>query len=149
MEEVQPPGRQERHCGSGFELVLNATVPQLGREVAEEGFSVLRVAQLLGLEGDPGGGGRVRQRTVDQNVDTILDSTQNSSTSWERSRSAHRVAQEQVQQRTAEQIADRPRVSSVANVCFVRFFAATVMNLSACFQLDRPRQNRHQNSKNS
>ena len=110
VEEVQPPGRQERHCGSGFELVLDATVPQLGREVVEEGFSVLWVAQLLGLETDPGGGARVRQRTVEQIVESIPDSTQNSLTSWKRSRSAHRVAQQYVKQRTAEQIADRPRV---------------------------------------
>ena len=110
VEEVQPPGRQERHCGSGFDLVLDATVPQLGREVVEEEFSVLWVAQLLGLETDPGGGARVRQRTVEQIVESIPDSTQNSLTSWKRSRSAHRVAQQSVKQRTAEQIADRPRV---------------------------------------
>ena len=34
-------------------------------------------------------------------------------------------------------------VSSVANMC-LRFFAATLLNLFACFQLDRHHLNRHQ-----
>ena len=33
MEEVRPLGRDGRHCGSGYELVLGATVPQLGKGV--------------------------------------------------------------------------------------------------------------------
>ena len=34
LREVQPqPGEMGRHCGSGYELVLDATVPQLGKEV--------------------------------------------------------------------------------------------------------------------
>ena len=33
MEEVRPLGRDGRHCGSGYELVLDATVPQLGKGV--------------------------------------------------------------------------------------------------------------------
>ena len=47
VEEVQPPGRQERHCGSGFELVLDATVPQLGREIGEVPLSYKMVEDWM------------------------------------------------------------------------------------------------------
>ena len=35
LVEVRPHLWYERHCGSGFELVLDVTVPQLGKEVVE------------------------------------------------------------------------------------------------------------------
>ena len=35
LVEVRPQMGYERHCGSGFELVLDVTVPQLGRELVE------------------------------------------------------------------------------------------------------------------
>ena len=35
LVEVRPQTGCERHCGSGFELVLEVTVPQLGRELVE------------------------------------------------------------------------------------------------------------------
>ena len=56
LQEPRPQGGAMRHCGSGFELVLNAKVPQMEREVVEERFSVLRAVHLLELERDPGGG---------------------------------------------------------------------------------------------
>ena len=36
LDEVRPQMGYKRHCGSGFELVLDVTVPQLGRELVEE-----------------------------------------------------------------------------------------------------------------
>ena len=38
MEEVRPPGQDGRHCGSGYELVLDATVPRLRLGVDEPGM---------------------------------------------------------------------------------------------------------------
>ena len=35
LDEVRPQMGYKRHCGSGFELVLDVTVPQLGRELVE------------------------------------------------------------------------------------------------------------------
>ena len=35
LVEVRPQMEYKRHCGSGFELVLDVTVPQLGRELVE------------------------------------------------------------------------------------------------------------------
>ena len=35
LVEVRPQMGYKRHCGSGFELVLDVTVPQLGRELVE------------------------------------------------------------------------------------------------------------------
>ena len=35
LVEVRPQKGHERHCGTGFELVLDVTVPQLGRELVE------------------------------------------------------------------------------------------------------------------
>ena len=35
LVEVRPQTGCERHCGSGFELVLEVTVPQFGRELVE------------------------------------------------------------------------------------------------------------------
>ena len=46
-EEVQPqPGELGRHCGSGYELVLDATVPQLGK-VVEEPIDLQKVRGLV------------------------------------------------------------------------------------------------------
>ena len=55
-------------------------------------------------------GSRSRRRGHARIQDTIPDSTQHSSTSGERSRSARRGTQVRVQQHTAEQIVNRPRV---------------------------------------
>ena len=33
LTEVRPQDKEERHCGSGFELVLDVTVPQMGGEL--------------------------------------------------------------------------------------------------------------------
>ena len=35
LDEVRPQLGYKRHCGSGFELVLDVTVPQMGRELVE------------------------------------------------------------------------------------------------------------------
>ena len=35
LDEVRPQMGYKRHCGSGFELVLDVTVPQMGRELVE------------------------------------------------------------------------------------------------------------------
>ena len=35
LVEVRPQEGEERHCGSGFELLLSVTVPQMGRELVE------------------------------------------------------------------------------------------------------------------
>ena len=46
-EEVQPqPGEMGRHCGSGYELVLDATVPQL-EKVVEAPFDLLKVRDIV------------------------------------------------------------------------------------------------------
>ena len=58
MEEVRPLGRDGRHCGSGFELVLDATVPQLGREVVEV-QPILMTKRLFDMIG--GGGQAIAQ----------------------------------------------------------------------------------------
>ena len=86
VEEVQPLGRDGRHCGSSYELVLDATVPQLGVEVDVPGKFTTELAGRLRAflqaldPGEGGGGGqgiaqeipevqvprrrRVKQRTV-------------------------------------------------------------------------------------
>ena len=67
MEEVQQPGRYGRHCGSGYELVLDATVPQLGLEVDVQqnvmvkALSVWDEAQAARAR-DPGGRKRAGDR---------------------------------------------------------------------------------------
>ena len=45
--EVWPQVRHERHCGSGFELVLDATVPQMGRKMVEVPLNCLMVSDWM------------------------------------------------------------------------------------------------------
>ena len=65
MEEVRPQAGDRRHCGSGFELVLNATVPQIGEEVDVPGKFTTELARRFWAwmrahdQGDGGEGGQV------------------------------------------------------------------------------------------
>ena len=86
VEEVLPPERHGRHFGIGFELVLDTAVPQLGREVVKVPMGVSRnrllrmflrqqqvtVQEIPAVRASRSRGEeeRVRQRTVEQIVDT-------------------------------------------------------------------------------
>ena len=48
LVEVRPQMGCERHCGSGFELVLNVTVPQMCRELVEVPM-ITFVEQIVGI----------------------------------------------------------------------------------------------------
>ena len=53
LVEVRPQDGERRHCGSGFELLLNVTVQQMGREPVEAPM-ITFVEQIVGI---PTGGG--------------------------------------------------------------------------------------------
>ena len=70
MEEVRPQGHGVRHCGSGYELVLDATVPHmrkedddvLGEVVLQRNYKLIscwidKLAGYTPAARDPGGGG--------------------------------------------------------------------------------------------
>ena len=123
---MQPLGRDERHCGSGFELVLDATVPQLGAEV-DVPF------KLESLDPGEGGGGgqvivqeipevrvprrrRVQQRTVQFEDDPVPQVSQEriSERIQEQIVDAlvsQGIPQERIQERIVEQIVPVPQVS--------------------------------------
>ena len=136
VEEVQPLGRDGRHCGSGFELVLDARVPQLGREVVEvQQIDILQGIVDLCRARDPGKGGgegqvtdqeipevqvprrrRVQQRTVRfEDVSVPLVSQERISEriqeqivdAWE----SQGIPDERIPERIAEQIVPVPQVS--------------------------------------
>ena len=87
MEEVRPQGRDGRHCGSGYELVLDATVPQMERDVVEE-WPLLMTGRLFGMVC---GGGQaiapeglprvVRRRGIQGQIVLVPDLPQPSSSS--------------------------------------------------------------------
>ena len=52
LSEVWPQVGEERHCGCGFELVLDVTVPQLGRELVEAP-TIPFIEQTVGIPGVP------------------------------------------------------------------------------------------------
>ena len=55
--EVMPQAGIGRHCGSGYELVLDATVPQLGRGVVEKLVDTLRLMLMVAALRDSVRGG--------------------------------------------------------------------------------------------
>ena len=137
MEEVQPLGRDGRHCGSGYELVLDATMPPLGNEVDVPGkLSIDLVGRLRAFmqtldPGQGGGGGqgiaqeipevqvprrrRVQQRTVrfedvpvpHVSQERISERIQEQIVDAQESQG---IPQERIQERIVEQIVPVPQV---------------------------------------
>ena len=63
LPEVLPQAGIGRHCGSGYELVLNAIVPQLGRGVVEKPVDTLRLMlTVAALRGPVRGGEDGKER---------------------------------------------------------------------------------------
>ena len=99
MEEVRPQGRDWRHCGSGFELVLNATVPQLGLP-ADTPFSFRDASAVLFRQ--------MEERSVGQGIAEEIPEVQVPRDPGERAQRQRKVTpQKHISERIPEQIVER------------------------------------------